>query len=283
MAAEICKLGDCVWFIKGIEETEPDDAHGRSLWEAATYGTLTIYPREGEGVISWDGYGTPNAPNPWKNWARKVQRVRIESGTKSGASLRRFLSGCLQAIELDIAQLDAADVQDVGCLFENCQAVSKINVGFLEGAEIESADALFRGCSFLQQVDLTPINDDELHDVTEMFANCISLTSIVIPWSMERVHTVSGMFTTCKNLKAVDLSCATLKRCENYAGWFRDCTKLERIDLRNVDLSRARDLFAAFYGCTSLTSVQVGSNWNIPDTARVEYMCKDTPVTFEAA
>ena len=282
MAAEICKLGECSWFIKGVDETEPDEPKGAKLWENANYGTLGIYPRSTKGAIDWSGYGTPSAPNPWKNWARKIQRVRVEEGVKTGCSLRRFLSGCLQATELDIELLDAAAVQDVGCLFENCQAVSMIDVRFLEGSEIELADGMFRGCSFLQRVDLSSIDDTEIADVSELFADCISLTEVQVPWQMKRVRTVSGMFAKCRNLRTADLSSAVLNRCENYAGWFRDCVKLERLDLRNVDLSRARDLFAAFYGCTSLSSVQAGSKWEIPDTARAEYMCKDAPVTFEA-
>lgn len=276
MAGQKTVVGECGWFVKGIEATKPGDVEGRLLWDGSKYGELVVWPREKAGRLEWRSYGVPTNMSPWSSWATSVQAVRIAEGVSAQGSLRGFLAGCSQLVECDLGGLDAANVQDAGLFFSGCSGLRSVDLGFLSRAQIELADGMFKGCSFLAGVDCGKLDVSELVDATEMFSGCESIRAFSADWGLGRVKTVLGMFADCGALEELKLRNATFERCRNFACFLRGARNVRSVLLDSANPKAACDMWAMFSGCESLEEILVGQDWTIPEQARCVAMFDGT-------
>lgn len=141
--------------------------------------------------------------------------------------------------------------------------VAKIGVGAFRDCEqltsiqAKSIDTIcnvaFVGCTALKSVDFD--NNRVSYIGSYAFQYCESLTSFVLPWSMEEIS--AGILFGCAALKKVTVSShgVNFVKIGSYAFGF--CRNLEEIDLE-TGYSRIKDIEgAAFSHCSSLTSFQM--------------------------
>ncbi len=280
MTSNATCIGECGWFVKGVETTKPSDAEGLRQWDRADHGALVLWPREGSGLLDWGSFGVPSNMSPWMSWASSVHSAVVRDGVRAAGTLRGFLAGCSQLTACDLDGLDARDVQDVGLFFKGCNVLSSVDLRFLAESELERVDGMFLGCAFLESADAR-FDSTEIVDASEMFSGCAQLRRFSSQWELPRVRTVLGMFNDCTALESLELPNATFDRCENFACFLRGAAKVRTVDLRSANLARARDLWAMFAGCEGLREVRVGKGWEIPGAARTVAMHDGTSPVYE--
>ncbi|KAK8895234.1 hypothetical protein M9Y10_023676 [Tritrichomonas musculus] len=239
----------------------------------------------------------------------KIKKIIVSSQCEEGFDrgfyfkYKNYLLDYLEKVEFDeMASIDIICSES----FISCKKLTKIVIPFTCHAIGHKA---FKDCINLKTVEFGTVNEsttkikDKLESIgSEAFCNCSSLTSILIPPTIQEI--LKGAFMNCINLKHVNFGFRIFKsgtkqiinyysfNCNNFvliqANAFRNCSSLESFripsscqnvgecafmnctSLRSIKF-KGKDMFTirprTFYNCSSLTSFEYhgycGSNFHI--------------------
>ncbi len=98
-----------------------------------------------------------------------------------------------------------------------------------------------------------------LRSVEKYFYNFKNLTDIIGMqyFNTENVTNMKSMFSSCEQLKSVDLSHFNTSKVTSTYWMFYGCKALESIDVTNFDMMNVEDVRYMFYECESLKSIDL--------------------------
>ena len=106
-------------------------------------------------------------------------------------------------------------------------------------------------------------------DMTFMFSSCRNLTALdVSGFETANVTNMAGMFKWCTSLTALDVSGFDTANVTDMSDMFNDCSSLMALDLSGFDTANVTDMSLMFAGCSNLTALDVSGF----DTANVTSM-----------
>ena len=96
-------------------------------------------------------------------------------------------------------------------------------------------------------------------NASNMFRRFINLKAINFGDSFDtsNVTNMSYMFSSCRSLTNLDLSCFNTSKVTNMAYMFFGCSSLTSLDVGGFDTSNVTTMFDMFFGCSSLTSLDI--------------------------
>ena len=107
----------------------------------------------------------------------------------------------LTAIE-GMANLNTANVTDMGNMFQGCSGLTSLDVSSFNTANVTNMEDMFYNCSTLTSLDLSSFNTANVKSMSYMFSDCSGLTAIYVGegWSTAAVTDGTGMFNGCTTL-----------------------------------------------------------------------------------
>jgi len=110
---------------------------------------------------------------------------------------------------------------------------------------------------------LEHLNTSQVTDMSGMFSGCKSLTALDLSrFDTSKVTGMGRMFSGCGSLTALDLSRFDTSQVTDMGCMFSGCGSLIALDLSRFDTSQVTDMGRMFSGCGSLTTIYCNSSWS---------------------
>ena len=110
---------------------------------------------------------------------------------------------------------------------------------------------------------LEHLNTSQVTDMSGMFSGCKSLTALDLSrFDTSKVTGMGRMFSGCGSLTALDLSRFDTSQVTDMGCMFSGCGSLIALDLSRFDTSQVTDMGCMFSGCGSLTTIYCNSSWS---------------------
>ena len=105
----------------------------------------------------------------------RVRYVVAEDGTIFPRDCQYLFSN-FYAESFILHGVDTSKVENMFCMFRNCENMIKININNWNTSNVTSVHSMFYNCSSLQVIDLGALDTSKVTDMSYMFAGCESLT-----------------------------------------------------------------------------------------------------------
>ena len=140
----------------------------------------------------------------------------------------------------------------------------EVRTSFSSGITITSTRMWFAGMSNLEEVRyLNNLNTENITDMSGMFSGCSKLPALDFSdWSPKNVTDMSHMFEGCAHLSALDLSAFDTGKVTDMNSMFAGCTALTRLDLSSFSAEQVTDMGSMFLGDRNLQTIFVRLDWN---------------------
>lgn len=250
---------------------------GTCKWIINDSGKLIISPINGkEGTLDdWtagkeeirehirENSGSSYVAHLLPDWSRdgnkeKIKKVSVLGKVHAQTCFAMFYKTA--ATEIDLANLDTKNVNDMAYMFYNCSNLTKLNLGNLNTRNVTTATYMFGYCRSLPSLEVGSFDTSKMTDMSNMFCFCESLTELNLSnFNTEKVVTMSHMFNSCHSLTNLDISSFNTLQVQLMNGMFYNCKSFTELDLTNFNTTNVIDMRAMFYGCEALKSIDVSS------------------------
>ena len=132
-----------------------------------------------------------------------------------------------------------------------------------KSASFDSTRNWFWGYSSLEEITgLENLNTGKVKNMSGMFSGCSALTALDLSSFMTTsVRAMYNMFESCSSLKALDLSSFNGRAVVNMEKMFADCTALTHLDLSYFYPKKVKALRGVFFNCCELTTIYCKATW----------------------
>lgn len=230
-----------------------------------------------------------------------IAETQLDLSSITG-SMQNFFQNCYALQYVYIKNFSPTNMQS---MFANCNSLCDAKIINCDTTNVTKMKNLFIGCYSLTQLDMSTWSwptTSSLTDISSMFQNCYSLQNIIGSNSMNvsAVTTMSYIFSSCRNLKVLDIQdwdtgemtnmsyafndCSSLKTLNlnkwntqnntNLSNTFRGCNSLQQLNIKNWDVGEVTSLESTFSGCRSLQNLDV-SSWNTESVTTMAGTFKD--------
>lgn len=250
---------------------------GTCKWIINDSGKLIISPIDGkEGTLDdWtagkeeirehirENSGSSYVAHLLPDWSRdgnkeKIKKVSVLGKVHAKTCFAMFYKTA--ATEIDLANLDTKNVNDMAYMFYNCSNLTKLNLGNLNTRNVTTATYMFGFCRSLPSLEVGSFDTSKMTDMSDMFYCCESLTELNLSnFNTEKVVTMSHMFSNCCSLTNLDISSFNTLQVQLMDGMFNNCKSFTELDLTNFNTTNVIDMRAMFYRCEALKSIDVSS------------------------
>lgn len=172
-----------------------------------------------------------------------------------------LFSNCSNINEIDLSNLNAAELTNIQHMFQKCSKLTTINLTDITINSITNMYGLFNECTALTSIDVSAFNTANVTEMHDLFAGCTNLTEIqgIDTWNVESVTDMVSMFYGCKKLESLNLSnfqTSSLQKCRYM---FYNCTSLNSLNLDNFNTSKVTDTRHMFHNCSNITVLYLSS------------------------
>ncbi|RSX55984.1 hypothetical protein D2E26_0547 [Bifidobacterium dolichotidis] len=179
--------------------------------------------------------------------------------------IRMFEGTSLESADFDKLNLKKRKI-NVSRMFADTRS-PKIDISYLK-IEQRATDisGLFAGNKFLKSMEIRSAINHDIKSLDNVFSGCESLESVKWDLTTPEATSIAGMFTNCKNLKIIDISCVKAKHIARTQVAFSGCHKVHSLYLGNMEFDGlelapykfyAGDAFKSMY---DLNVVQMSRN-----------------------
>lgn len=174
------------------------------------------------------------------NFYTRASRIQVDYPAN-------FFNGCTSLTSIDISSWDTHNATDFQNLFNDCLSLQEINLGYLDTSNGEIFQYMFGNCNSLARVDgITDLNTGKATNLTGMFSYCTSLSALDLSlFNTSQVTTMSGMFEGCRNLIDLNISGFSSDVLSNAFSFLAGCCSLRKLNLGLFDLSNVENVHAA--------------------------------------
>lgn len=206
-------------------------------------------------------------------------------------NISNLFNGCHGLINLDLSGWDTSGVTNFQATFSNCNEL--VDMKGLEDFDFSSATTMNNFLShmyMLKELDTSKWKTtNKLTNLANCFDDLRQIKSIDVSGiNTENVTTFYCVFSSCRNLKSIDLSnwiisnkvtsvACFFQYCRNletiirnkdwdtsnvtgFDGMFRECRRLQEIDISDFDFSKATNISNMFNGCSNLRKIKATIN-----------------------
>ena len=131
---------------------------------------------------------------------------------------------------------------------------------------------------FFQLTNLTTINSINYLNTSEatslfgMFYSCKNLSAVnVSGFNTKKVTSMKSMFYACSKLSSINVSNFNTENVTNLSYMFDGCSKLTAVNVSNFNTKKVTDMSYMFYGCKALTQLDL-CNFDITNLSNTKYM-----------
>ena len=118
-----------------------------------------------------------------------------------------------------------------------------------------------------------------------MFTSCYNIKILNLKkFDTSNVRNMSTMFSNCSSLTSLDLSSFDTSKVTDMSYMFSGCDRLTSLDVSNFDTSKVTDMSSMFDSCSGLTSLDLSSfnTSEVTDMSRMFYSGHaEIPVALE--
>ena len=189
-------------------------------------------------------------------------------------NMKSMFHSCLLLQELDIANINTAEVKDMSFMFERCASLQFLDLSGWKTSNVKSMKGMFEACEKLEEIQgIGEWDLSNLKDVSFMFNFCKKLTDFpgIENWNTGAITTMDNIFKEMRSISAFpDLSKWDIKNVKALSGVFCNCSNLTKLpDISNWNTEKAETLFMMFYGCSKLKQLPDLSKWNISNVSNI--------------
>ena len=150
--------------------------------------------------------------------------------TSSLVAMWEMFEGCTSLEEVDLSNLDLSQVNYLYGLFDGCTSLKTANLANLS-INADSLECLFNDCELLSEVNFDSTNINTPVDASKMFSGCKALEVIDLTcFGENHVTKTTSMFENCGNLHTVAFPDQFIgDACHNIELMFNQCDSLKTI------------------------------------------------------
>lgn len=250
--------GTCKWIINDSGKLIISPINGKE-------GTLDDWTAGKEDIREHirENSGSSYVAHLLPDWSRdgnkeKIKKVSVLGKVHAKTCFAMFYKTA--ATEIDLANLDTKNVNDMAYMFYNCSNLTKLNLGNLNTRNVTTATYMFGYCRSLPSLEVGSFDTSKMTDMSDMFCFCESLTELNLSnFNTEKVVAMNHMFSSCHSLTNLDISSFNTLQVQLMNGMFYNCKSFTELDLTNFNTTNVIDMRAMFYGCEALKSIDVSS------------------------
>lgn len=151
--------------------------------------------------------------------------------TDEAESMTNMFYNCYALEDVDLDQLNTANVTSMYQMFRNCVSLEELDVSRMNTSEVETMYCMFSTCSSLEELDLSSFDTGNVTNMAYMFSVCTELEKVnVSSFDTSEVTYMAGMFRWCNELEEYDFSSWDVSNVTNYAGFMNDGMKINGKD-----------------------------------------------------
>ena len=171
--------------------------------------------------------------------------------------------GYMEKLIIDASVADC-DIRTMKNWFSNCKKLQSIEgLQYLNTSKVDDMSNMFSGCTSLTSLDLSGFDMSQVKTMENMFRNCSALKTLKFTADCPKVTNITGMFTGCSSMEALDLSTLTAVRASHTPYMFQGCSKLKTLKLnkftpKNInpdEIEGMKDCGYMFYGVPKSVTV----------------------------
>jgi surface protein len=143
-------------------------------------------------------------------------------------------------------------------MFDSCHNLLSLDLNTFDTTKVTSMEKMFYQCQKINEIKLSnKFKTDNVVKFTNMFSSCYDLKAINLDsFNTANADDMSLMFNDCRELTSIDLSNFITDKVKNFSHIFAGCEKLRDIDF-NLNASSANDLSYLFFECRSLNNLNM--------------------------
>lgn len=174
------------------------------------------------------------------NFYTRASRIQVDYPAS-------FFNGCTSLTSIDISSWDTHNATDFQNLFNDCLSLQEVNLGYLDTSNGEIFQYMFGNCYSLARVDgITYINTEKATNMSGMFSHCTNLSALDLShFNTSQVTTMSEMFAGCRNLIDLNISGFSSDVLSDTFSFLNGCCSLRKLNLGLFDLSNVENVHAA--------------------------------------
>lgn len=207
----------------------------------------------------------------------KLKRVNFDTfDTSNCTNFKCMFEGCSDLEELDLSSFDTRKVAGTADMFSACTSLKHINLSSFRLPELENMNSMFIDCSSLNELDLSSFGTtNKLIHLEQAFYNCSSLTRVDISnLNTESITSFAMLFSGCIKLEQIigieDICVINASTCEYM---FSSCNNLRELNLSEWIVGPDCIFKGMFARCINLQNIDL-TNFIITDPFQVTYMFK---------
>lgn len=140
--------------------------------------------------------------------------------TDEATSMANMFYGCESLYDLDVSQLNTANVTDMSQMFRDCKDLTELDVSNFDTSNVKSMYCMFSTCICLEELDLSNFDTSRVTNMGYMFSACLDLEyADVAGFDTSGVTNMEGMFRWCNSLGELDFSGWNVSRVRKYSGF----------------------------------------------------------------
>ena len=131
---------------------------------------------------------------------------------------------------------------------------------------------------YISNISFKNIDTSYVTDMSGMFSSCSSLTALdVSNFDTSNVTNMSFMFEYCSSLTFLNVSSFNTSNVIKMYEIFQYCSSLTTIDISSFDISNVTNMDYMFNNCSALTTIYSTSNFDASSVKFNDYMFSDCP------
>lgn len=233
--------------------------------------------------------------------------------TSQVTNMSYMFNKCSSLKSVDLRPLNTLNVNNMSNLFSNCSSLTEVKIGCTKTA-LYDADAegngctyrLFENCSSLKEIDLSTFDFADVKTLNATFIGCKALEKVLFGKNntskivmLKRTFQQAGngnfecknadfsslryipmtIFEGGTNITSVDFSGWKTPNLETMNSVFSGCSNAKRINISGWSGEKISKMDRTFNGCALVEEIDFGWNFNIPETAFIDYIFYCTAAT----
>lgn len=227
------------YYISNINDVENwDVSNVKYMWQTFGGGSNDTDTLINLDLSNWDTSNVEDMHEMFDE-RKKLSSLKLFKNTTNVKDMSEMFQNCSSLTELDLSLWDTSKVENMYCMFNGCEKLSKIiNIEYFKTHSCKSMVAMFRICrnikSFKLQNNSNIWNTSKVTNMNQMFLGCESLNDINISgWNTDSVTDMGDMFSRCRALTDEKishiLSNIKFNSVTDISNMFGDCDVVENI------------------------------------------------------
>lgn len=248
-----------------------DDFNGHKVtlvWSGPDFNKCRYDDEHTAVVPPWIAYEPSIAPNAYNGYSFSYSdfpdRIKYAVFDNSFYNYRMkeapfLFAMCKNLVSITgIENFKTEQVNDMTCLFYNCESLPEIDVSGFDTRSCMSMRKMFCGCNIVPRLDVCHFNTSKVEDMMAMFADCFNLPELdVSGFNTARVTDMSYMFANCELLKEIDVSGFNTSQVQDMYAMFAGCVSVKSLDVSGFNTQKVTDMSYMFSDCDMLESIYI--------------------------